>query len=145
MAIANRDLDVSEQRQVYQAGVPVTAIGVSTIVPLTLVPYPGTVSAVRIAAVGVSLTPVAHVAINRFVPGAGLTAILTGATIGLVNVGLSGPQVFTLPTLASTLLQVQLGDVVSLVLGPTGGNVLGIQAALVIKALQDIKQPLGLT
>lgn len=144
MAICNRDLDVSEQRQVYQAAVPLTAIGASTIVPLAYVPYPGTLSAVKLAAVGVSGAVLAAVAINRFVAGAGLTAILVGATTALVNVGTSGPQAFTLPSLGSTLLQVQQGDLVSLTL-VGGNNLLGAQVALVIKALQDIKSPLGLT
>lgn len=145
MAIANRDLDVSEQNQVYNAMLPTTAVGASTLLPLAYVPYQGTIRAFSLSALGVSGAVVGSLAINRFVVGAGQTAILVaGASMALVNVGTSGPLAFTIPAASSTLAQVQAGDVVSLVL-VGGNNVLASQACLVIKALQDIKSPLGLT
>ena len=145
MAIANRDLDVSEQNLPLQALIPATAVGASTIVPLALIPYPGAIKAFSLASTGVSGAVVGSLAINRFVAGAGLTAIIVaGASLALVNVGTSGAQNFTIPAASSTLVQVLRGDVVSLVL-VGGNNVLASQACLVVQALQDIKSPLGLS
>lgn len=145
MAICNRDLDVSEQNQVYNGRIHTSAVSTSTILSLVYVPYAGVIRAFSLASSGVSGAVVGSLAINRFVPGAGLTAIIVpGASQALVNVGTSGPQSFTLPAASSTLAQVQQGDIVSLVL-VGGNNVIEAQACLVIKALQDIKSPLGLT
>lgn len=145
MAICNRDLDVSEQLQVYNAPIPVTAVGASSLIPLAYVPYAGVIRGFNLAAYGVSGAVVGSLAISRFVVGAGQTAIIVaGASQALVNIGTSGAQSFTIPAATSTLAQVLAGDVVSLVL-VGGNNILGSQACLVIKALQDIKAPLGLS
>lgn len=145
MAIVERSLDVSEQNKVYQGIVPTTAIGASSIISLAYMPYQGTLKAFSVASFGVSGAVVGSLAINRFVVGAGQTAIIVaGASLALVNVGTSGPQNFTLPAVSSTLVQVQQGDVVSLVL-VGGSNILSAQACLVVQALQDIVTPLGLT
>lgn len=145
MAICNRDFDVSEQNVVSNARIPTTAVGASTLVSLHHVAYPGAIKAFALASQGVSGAVVGSLAINRFVAGAGLTAIIVaGASLALVNVGTSGPQNFTIPAVSSTLVQVLKGDVISLVL-VGGNNILEAQACLVVQALQDIKQPLGLT
>lgn len=145
MAIVNRSLDVSQQLEAFDCSIPTTAVGASSLLPLHYVAYPGTIRAFSAAASGVSGAVVGSLAINRFVAGAGMTAIIVaGASMALVNAGTSGPQSFTIPAASSTLAQVQQGDVVSLVL-VGGNNVLSAQCCLVIKALQDIKSPLGLT
>jgi len=145
MAICNRDQDVSEQLKVYSAVIPTTAVGSSSLVPMAYMPYQGTIRGFNIAAQGVSGAVVGSLAIHRFVAGAGMTAIIVaGASLALVNVGTSGPQAFTIPAASSTLAQVLQGDVVSLVL-VGGNNMLQSQACLVVKALQDIVSPLGLT
>lgn len=144
MAIVNRDFDISEQNQFYQAIVPTTAVGASTLIPLAYVPFQGQLKAFSINCSGVSGAVVGSLAVARFVPGAGLTAIIVaGASMALQNVGTSGAQAFTLPG-GSSLFSVLQGDVVSLVL-VGGNNILASQGCLVIKALQDIKSPLGLT
>ncbi len=145
MAICNRDLDASEQLKVFSSIIPTTAVGASTLLALAYMPYAGTIRAFSVAAKGVSGAVVGSLAINRFVVGAGLTAIIVpGASMALVNVGTSGPQNFTIPAASSTLAQVLAGDLVSLVL-VSGDNVLQSQACLVVKALQDIVSPLGVT
>lgn len=145
MGICNRDLEVSEQLRTYSPRVPTSAVSTSTIISLHFVADAGVIRAFSFASSGLSGAVVGSLAINRFVSGAGLTAIIVaGASLALVNVGTSGVQNFTLPAASSTLAQVIQGDVVSLVL-VGGNNILEGQACLVIKALQDIRAPLGLT
>lgn len=145
MGICNRDEDLSQQRKVVNASVPTTAIGASTLISMWYCAYPGRIDAFSLASFGVSGAVVGSLAINRFVVGAGMTAIIVaGASQALVNVGTSGPQSFTLPAVSSTLRLVAQGDIVSLVL-VSGNNILSAQACLVIDALQDILSPLGLT
>lgn len=145
MAICNRDLDVSEKNRQLTATVPVTAIGASSLIPLVYVEAPGVIRAFSLASYGVSGAVVGSLAINRFVTGAGLTAIIVaGASQALVNVGTSGPQSFTIPAASSTLVQVLNGDIISLVL-VSGNNILQSQAALVVQSLADIQAPLSVT
>jgi hypothetical protein len=145
MAIVNRNLDATQQMDVYNCTIPTTAAGASVMVNLAMMPYAGTLKAFTVHALGVSGAVVGSLAISRFVAGAGLTTIIVaGASLALVNVGTSGPQAFTLPASSSTLAQVAQGDVVSMLV-LAGNNILASQVCLVVKALQDIKSPLGLT
>lgn len=144
MAIVNRSLDISQQREVYNARVPTTAVGSSTLISLFNVPYQSALRGAAIACEGVSGAVVGSVAVNRFVPGAGLTAILVaGASMALQNLGTSGVQGFTVP-IGGSVFQLLQGDIVSLVL-VGGNNILEAQVCLVLTALQDIKSPLGIT
>lgn len=139
MPIINRELDVSEKRQVIVEKTENKAAGTYG---LYLVPYPCALESARVAAAGVSGTVVAQMAVQRFIAGSGLTSILTGATITVTTIGTSGMQGISLLGGAS-LFNLQQDDLVSIV--TTGTGITELTVAIVCKALQDIKSPQGLT
>jgi hypothetical protein len=139
MPIINREYDISEKRQVICEIVNNKAAGTYG---LFLVPYAMSLDGVRSAAVGVSGAVVAQVAVQRFIAGTGFTSILVGSTITVTAVGTSGAQGISQSGGAS-LFNLQQDDLVSLV--TTGTGVTEHTIGLVLKALQDIKSPQGLT
>lgn len=139
MPIINRELDVSEKRKISQAVIYNKAAGTYAV---NLVPYPCALESARVAAAGVSGAVVAQMAVQRFIAGAGLTSILTGATITVTTIGTSGMQGISLLGGAS-LFPLQQDDLVSVV--TTGTGITELTVAIVVKALQDIKSPQGLT
>lgn len=152
MAIVNRDLDLSEQRVTFQGktvGVLANSGGSLTQAEaMFIVPFPCTLDAARISSIGSSGTVVAGLQTARFITGAGLTMIpLVTATMTISVFGTSGGVGFSLPAAGSTLLALQTNDV--LILHNFGGSGAalnaGAQMAVVLRAVADIKQPLGLT
>jgi hypothetical protein len=143
MAITNRALDASEQRKTFTAGVGLVGTGSTT--HCFVMPSAGTLEGVRMAAAGISGSPVAQVAVIRFIAGAGLTSIGgVATTLALQAVGTSGIQSVALAAAGSTLLNLMAGDVVAV--GLTGANsaVATLTVAAVVKQTQDIKTQFGL-
>lgn len=146
MAIVNRDLDSSEKNRTVDSSV-VLAVAASAGVdyPFAVVPYPATLKAVTVAALGVSGSPFAQLAIVRNTAG-GATTIVTGvaSSLAIQAAGTSGAQAMSLAAPGSTLLALQSGDVLVMRQLFSGGNVASIAAiTAVLQATQDIRQTLG--
>lgn len=139
MAIVNRELDSTQQRDSYVSTVAPTATGLTYL--LMTVPYPATLVAVTQAAVGLSGSPNHSLWLNRFVVGSGITTISFGNSFVVTANGTSGPQSFSLPLAATFPLAA--GDVLLLSTAAANTNAASVTVTTVIKALQDIKSHFG--
>lgn len=147
MAIVNRTLDGSEQKRTFTCTVSSGAGGIlnGSTLHAVLVPFAGSISAVSVAATGLSGSPMLTPKIQRFIVGTGVTTIGGwGATIPLPEWGTSGTIACSLTTAGSTLLNVLPFDVISFTtIGGTGAAFEEFAAAIVIQASQEIKTQLG--
>lgn len=142
MAITNRALDASEQRQVFQADFALTGTGATLLI--AQVPFNSTLEAVRIAAQGLSGSPTYDLRVWRFITGTGVTSIAGGATtLTGVAMGTSGIQSMVLAASGNTLLNLLANDVITLTSGAANTAVTGLAVSLVVKAVQDIKTSFG--
>jgi hypothetical protein len=138
MAIVNRDLDVSQQKEVIQyAAAGAVATGATALV--AVMPFPGALQSVTPVAYGVSNAMQVTVYFERWL-AAGLTLINTGVSnIILQNLSASGAVGFSgLATQGSSLLQFQTGDVLRITTSVANGNALGLALNFVVKKLQDV-------
>lgn len=143
MAIVNRSLDPSEQRKVFEAAYGAVATGVTVFV--CAVPFNSTLDGIRVAAAGLSGSPTYAMTVQRFITGAGLTAITGGATtLTAVAFGTSGIQSMVMAASGSTLLNLLAGDVIALTSGAANTAVTNLSVSAVIKAVQDIKTSFGI-
>lgn len=137
MPIVNRDLDISQQKDVYSYySNGAIATGATRLV--CIVPYPCTLSNIYHTALGVSTAM--QVTINKlsFNAGASLTAIGL-SNIVLVNQGTSGFLGFSgLAAAGSTLLNLQAGDCIYFTTSVANGNALDLVMNFVFKKTQDI-------
>ena len=148
MAIINRSKDSSEQRRTFSTFAGAVATGVTGII--AQVPWPCTLESGQIAAFGLSGAPNYTITVNRFIAGAGATAIVvaTGTsnvpsafgTSGVAGTGASG---IVMPW-GSTLLQLLPNDVIMYTSGVANTAVTGLAISLVVKPTQDIKVHFGL-
>lgn len=139
MAIVNRTLDASQQTLVVKFSKD-GVIGTGVTVPVGLVPSNSTLKAVKLAAAGLSGSPVVDLSIWRFIVGAGVTVITGGATsLTVVAEGTSGVQSFVLAASGSSLLNLLSGD--KLIAVTSGANTAGTNYAIeaVIQMVQDIR------
>ncbi len=139
MAIVNRDLDASQQRDIYNASLVGTITGQTY--QLCVVPYPAQLVAVTQAVNGLSGSPNHSVWVQRFIPGTGLTSVNIGNSLVATTFGTSGVQGFSLPSAASFLLQAN--DVLLLSTAAANTASVSTTVTLVVKALQDIKTCFG--
>lgn len=138
MAIVNRDLDASQQKDVVNfrsAGAVATGASLNVCV----IPYPCVLQSVNTYATGVSNAMQVAVNVQRWV-SAGVTVIACGiSNIVLQNYSLSGILGFSgLAAPGSTLLALQTGDVLNLVASVSNGNALELNMDFVLKKSQDI-------
>lgn len=151
MPIVNRDLDSSQQRDVYQALVNGAASGVSAGIqnpgvptgltfPLCTISRPSSLVAAQVAAWGISGTPNHNLWVYRF--AGGFTSIQVGASIAPTAFGTSGSLGYSILP-AATSFPLIAGD--QLVLNTTASNAAFAQVTmtLVTRALQDIKTDFG--
>lgn len=136
MSIVNRTLDASEQKKTFSAVGGAIGTGVTGII--CAVPYPATITAAEIAAFGLSGAPSYALVVNRFIPGAGFTAI-TVATQVVPAFGTSGAVGVSLPAAGSTLLSVLANDVLMYLSGVASTAVTGLAIGVVLQPIQDIK------
>lgn len=149
MAICNRDLDPSQQRETFTAVLDRTPSGVSAGIlnpglatgqtyRVCTIPYPSTLVAAQNAVWGLSGTPVHSLWIYRF--AGGFTSIAVGQTMAPTAFGTSGSLGFSLFAASYGLLA---GD--QLVLYTQGANSAVAESTVtcVVKALQDIKTHFG--
>jgi hypothetical protein len=143
MAVVNRTLDASEQKKVFSVAAGAVATGVTGI--LAVVPYASTLNAGAIQIFGISGAPNYSVVCNRFIAGAGVTAITVA--VGTSNIplayGTSGSWSMVLPAAGSTLLQLQANDVLMYQSGVANSAVTGLNMAIVLQPIQDIKVQFG--
>ena len=137
MPIVNRTLDASEQRKAFGVNAGAVATGVSGII--CMVPYPATIDAAEIAAFGLSGAPTYSLVVNRFVVGAGVTAITVVSGQAVSAFGTSGPQGVSLPAAGSSLLNVLPNDVLMYQSAGANTAVTGLSVNVVLKPIQDIK------
>lgn len=141
MAIINRSLDASEQHITITASLG--AVGVTETHVVYTAPWPATLKQVRVAALGLSGAPTHKLTLNRFVVGAGATAIDIYATVAVPAVGTSGLFTPSLPAAGSSLLNLQAGDYLTVISAGANTAVTDATYSLVIQAVQDIKTFFG--
>ena len=141
MAINNRTLDASLQRQTFQAAYGVVGTGVT--LSACVVPYASTLDAVRVTANGLSGSPTIDLRVWRFIVGTGVTTIAGGATtLTAQALGTSGIQSMVLASSGNSLLNLLANDVITLTTG--GANTAAsYTVSVVIKNTQDIRTSFG--
>lgn len=138
MAIVNRDLDASEQKDVFFK-VTDAAVGVSQIVYLGKMDYPAVVQSARACAIGVSGAPEAAFVAYRFTSG-GLTAIALGVSnLVMSALGTSGIAGYSgLAAPGATVLNVQADDVLAVITSGANSASTRLLIDVVVKKTQDI-------
>lgn len=138
MALVNRDKDASEQKEVIQVALGAVATGTTRNV--AVIPYPCVLQSARAFAAGVSNAMQVAINNNRFVVGAGATAIAMGiSNMVLQNQSTSGIQGFSgLAAQGSSLLVLNAGDVLQIVTSVSNGNATDLTMQFVLKKTQDI-------
>lgn len=144
MAIVNRDLDGSQQKDVYAVRIG-GGFGASAglVTGLTLavlpVPYACELESVRTYAQGVSGSPIISFFKNVYVSGSGQTVYAMGLSgIVLVNFASIGLQGASILSGGATTLQLSAGD--EIIITTTGANSACTELSinLVLQKLQDI-------
>ena len=137
MAIVNRSKDASEQHEVLTA--PLGAVETGATRTIFIAPYPVTLKQVRVAALGLSGAPQHKITLNRFVVGAGATAIDITAAAAVPAVGTSGLYTPSIPAAGSSLLSLQAGDYLTVISSVANTALANCTYQLVMQAVQDIK------
>lgn len=148
MAIVKRDLDASEQKDVYSVKVipgVTNAVFTGLSGSLFQVPYPCTVQSFASAAFGVSNAMQVALTATRF--AGGLTVIQLGiSNMVLVNFGISAAVSYSgLAAAGSTLLNLSAGDVIGYATSGTNGAASELVLSVVVKKLQDIVSYYGVS
>ncbi len=148
MAVVNRTKDVSEQRVTFRHQWGAVATGVTGIV--AQIPYPCVLEGGQIAAFGLSGAPNYTLTVNRFIAGAGATAIVVAVgtsnvpsafgTSGVAATGASG----IVMSWGSTLMNLLPNDVIMYTSGVANTAVTGLAISLVVRPTQDIKVQFGI-
>ena len=137
MAIVNRDLDASQQRDTVncQLGAVATGLTLSLYVASSAVE----VQAVRVSALGLSGAPTGRCFIQRFLStgGTGIAGGWTALTVAAV--GTSGIQTMVSAAAGSTNIQLAQGDVLMYTSGGSNAALADATVAVVVKNLVDIK------
>lgn len=142
MGITNRAMDASEQRRVFQSSYGAVATGAT--LHVAAIPFACTLDGIKLAVAGLSGSPTYAAAIWRFIPGTGVTTITAGfTTLTGVAMGTSGVQTFVSVASGNTLLNLLANDVVTITSGAANTAVTNLTAAVVVKAVQDIKTSFG--
>ncbi len=145
MAICNRDLDSSEQKDVLSEGYGAWGVtNMPVIRQVGVIDSPCSLVSARMYASGVSNTAVALLQVRRFIVGSGQTVFTGGATgLALVSIGTSGIQSVVTAAAGSTSLQLLSGDTLEVAFSGTDAAVTGLAVAAVIQYTQDIKTYFG--
>ena len=135
MAIVNRDVDASQQKETFTVNLGAVATGATRF--CAVMPFPGTLQSVRYAAAGVSNAM--QIAIEK-ITGAGSSGVAMGiSNIVAQNRSVSGVVGFSgLAAAGSTLLTLAAGDVLQIVTSVSSGNATDLALQFVVKKTQDI-------
>lgn len=143
MAIANRELDTSEQKKAFskQVGIATTTGGTY---PALIAPFQGELKAAYVAAKSITGAPSVELEVYSFVVGAGYTinSVLSTAK-AVVASGTSGPVALVLGTAGSTQVRFNAGDLIVATVTGAGSGYENLEVSMVIQALQDIKSDFG--
>ena len=141
MALVNRDKDVSEQKDVYslQLSGGLTTVATGATAWIGLMPYPGVIQSMKVAAAGLSGAPLVSLQTLRFAAGGTTIAVsISGlvcsefGTSGMIGTGFSG-----LAAAGSTLLSVQAGDILQIQTGGANTAARNMIVEVVVKKTQD--------
>lgn len=144
MAINNRSLSSSEQNRVIPTNYGLSVTG--AVLNVAAIPYPCTLNAVKTSLKGLSGALTGALKVDRFIVGTGLTTIAGSATtLTFTAIGTSGMQNMVLAASGSSFLSLQANDVVTITLAGTNAAADALSVALVVQAIQDIKQSFTVT
>jgi hypothetical protein len=138
MAIVNRDLDVSQQKETFTFASNSAVVTGVTLALFGPMPYPGTVQSVQGVALGVSGAP--QLAFSIFRPANGNTVIGMGISNMVVINGISNPvtSYSGLAASGSTLLNFQRGDIMLATSSVANTACTQLVVQMVVKKTQDI-------
>jgi hypothetical protein len=151
MAINNRDLGTSQQRDTFVVNTGAVATGGTY--TLCVVPYPSYIATGGMNIFGISNTPIMNIDVTRY-NVAGVTTI-TGAIgtsqaalAATLPVGFSTTNGYTFSpvvgaTVAVPTVPLQTGDILTFHMLGTNANITGGSITLVLQALQDVKTHFG--
>lgn len=143
MAIVNRDLSPSQQMAVFSPTVNLS-VGASAGSDhmVALMPFPGTLTKIALAAASISGSPSVSAGVRRFTATGSTTIAFVGATIAPVAYGISG---YATQVLSVTSFALQTGDCVLITTAFGAGNVSAgsCQVSVVVQASQDIRSYFG--
>jgi len=151
MAIVNRDLDVTQQRYVFNIPAPVNGVSVFTsgpvgqsqILTIGIMPCASQLLQCAVAGYGLSGSPILQTQVQRFVVGSGVTTIaISTSFLTLQTYSTSGMQTFLLPASGASGYGLLKGDVLQIV--NNAANTSGqIAVDAVVQILQDVKSDYG--
>jgi hypothetical protein len=132
MAVINRDMDVSQQKDVVSVALKATVTGATY--SLVTVPYPCKLVGAKQSVIGLSGAPNHSIWMLRWT-ASGTTSIIQGASMATVAFGTSGGQSFNVAGGASYVLQE--GDQLALLTAGSNTASLDCNVTLVLQKLQD--------
>lgn len=137
MAILNRDLDPSQQKEIF-AWQGTTQVTTGNTAWIGIIPYPCTVQSARAVSVGLSLAPTVALQVQRFAPGN--TVIALGISDIVLNAfGTSGSLGYSgLAAPGATVLNLQQGDILMFQMNGSTAAALQLALEVVVKKTQDI-------
>lgn len=138
MGIINRTNDVSEQKE---------SIKITAALPVNGTEYISapmeravTITDCKASLLGISGAPTVFLRGLRFIAGTGGSSFAIGSSFAVTAFGTSGYLSYSLPASGSTLLNLQKGDCVVVVMGGgTGAAATSVTVDLVVQNIQDIK------
>lgn len=144
MGLINREKDQSEQRENFD--VQTAVVGVSALIQLGNMPYPGQILKIVSSAFGLSGAPILGLQIQRFIVGSGLTTIpVNGSSLLTISAfSTSGMQTHVLPAAGFSSIQVLSGDAVQLVTS-VANSAATYNVNMIVQCLQDFKSTYGLS
>lgn len=146
MAVVNRALDTTQQKEMISANFSAAQLVNGSSAPLGIVHTPSVVTGGQMALGGVSGAPAYSIVVHRFIAGSGVTAIVLCSSQVIIGYGTSGalPSGLSLPASGSTLLNLQANDYLYLLAhGGTGAAANFLSVSVVLRPLQDIKKHFG--
>lgn len=138
MGIINRTNDVSEQKESIKITAALPVNGSEYIsAPLERAV---TITDCKTSLLGISGAPTVFLRGLRFIAGTGGSSFAIGSSFAVTAFGTSGYMSYSLPATGSTLLNLQKGDCVVVVMGGgTGAAATSVTVDLVVQNIQDIK------
>lgn len=150
MAIVNRDLDISQRKEVITISFPqlilsegttFTVIKTGVTLPVSAFPYPAEIRDIYVSAIGPSGSPA--YTFDVWKQGNGASAFSCTGALTVQAVGTSGPQRCSMLAAGGTAVQVNALDLLVLKTATANTAVNALSISIVVQALQDIKAHFG--
>ena len=136
MAIINRTMDASEQKESIKITASPWNTGAEVIVPIERA---CTITDAKVIGLGISGTPNVLLKGLRFIAGTGGSSFAIGSTFAVTAFGTSGYLSYSLPASGSTLLSLQKGDALVATLGGANAAFVAATLDIVVQNIQDVK------